>query len=50
MAMWNKFDGLLAMAKRAPFENERKTARKCLCGIMIEHDFTHNHIPRWLVI
>jgi hypothetical protein len=49
MAIWNRFDGLLAMAKRAPFENERKTARKLLCNIMIEHDFTHKDIPRWVV-
>jgi hypothetical protein len=49
MAMWNKFDGLLAMAKRSTYENERKNARRGLCSIMIEHDFSHNDIPRWIV-
>ena len=48
-AIWNKFDGLLAMAKRSTYENERKNARKGLCSIMIEHDFAHNDIPRWIV-
>jgi hypothetical protein len=49
MAMWNKFDGLLAMAKRSTYENERKNARRGLCSIMIEHDFAHTDIPRWIV-
>jgi len=48
-AIWNKFSNLLAMAKRSTYQNERKNARRCLCGIMIDNDFTHNDIPRWIV-
>jgi ParB-like chromosome segregation protein Spo0J len=48
-AIWSTFDRLLAMVKGSTYQNERKNARRSLCGIMIEHDFTHKDIPRWVV-
>ncbi len=48
-AIWRRVSSLLAMSKRSTYQNERKNARKGLCCIMIENDFSYKDIPREIV-